>query len=76
MTRNTSTPMVRLVLGRPRTPSEILADRAAARANHGPTHTQIELRAFQIHQARNGLDGYNVEDWEQAERELRRNDYS
>jgi hypothetical protein len=68
--------MVRLVLGRPRTPAERLAARAAARANHGPTDNQIELRAYQIHQARRGLDGYDVEDWQQAERELRRNGYT
>jgi hypothetical protein len=76
MTLTTTTPMVRLVLGRRATRSERLEARAAARANHGPTPQQIELRAFQIHQARGGLDGHDIEDWQQAERELRRNGYT
>lgn len=66
--------MVRLVGGRRPTEAQRREDRAAAQANHGPTHEQIQLRAFQIYEARGSQAGFASEDWAQAERELRRND--
>jgi Protein of unknown function (DUF2934) len=35
-----------------------------------PIREEIELRAYQIYIERGGGDGYEVEDWIQAEREL------
>jgi DUF2934 family protein len=67
-------PIVRNVPGLKPTQSQVSAGRAAARANHGPTEEQIRLRAFQIYEARGCVDGHDVQDWAQAERELRRND--
>ena len=37
-----------------------------------PTTEQIAQRAYEIYQARGGTEGQDVEDWLQAERELRR----
>jgi hypothetical protein len=37
-----------------------------------PNIEQIAQRAYEIYQARGGNDGQDVEDWLQAERELRR----
>ncbi len=34
------------------------------------TREEIELRAFQIFIERGGTDGHDVDDWEEAEREL------
>ena len=38
----------------------------------GPTLEQIAERAYEIYQSRGGTDGQDMEDWLQAERELRR----
>ncbi len=35
-----------------------------------PTREEIELRAYQIYRERGGVEGHEVEDWLQAEREL------
>ena len=35
------------------------------------THEEIALRAFEIYQARGGTDGADLDDWHQAERELK-----
>ncbi len=35
-----------------------------------PTREEIELRAYQIYLQRGGVQGQEVEDWLQAEREL------
>ncbi len=35
-----------------------------------PTREEIELRAYQIYLERGGVEGHEVEDWLQAEREL------
>lgn len=67
--------MVRSIRGEPPTPAQRRESRDAARANHGPTHSQIQLRAYQIYEARGGHPGFARDDWTQAERELRRNDY-
>ena len=37
-----------------------------------PTIDQIAQRAFEIYQSRGGSDGQDMDDWLQAERELRR----
>ena len=37
-----------------------------------PTTQQIAQRAYEIYQARGGTEGQDIEDWLQAERELRR----
>jgi hypothetical protein len=38
----------------------------------GPTTEQIAQRAYEIYQSRGGTEGQDIEDWLQAERELRR----
>ena len=38
----------------------------------GPSLDQIAQRAYEIYQSRGGTDGQDMEDWLQAERELRR----
>lgn len=37
---------------------------------HGPTPEQIRERAYEIHIARGGIHGCDLDDWLQAEREL------
>jgi hypothetical protein len=37
-----------------------------------PTTEQIAQRAYEIYQSRGGTEGQDIEDWLQAERELRR----
>ena len=39
-------------------------------ANNGPAREDIERRAYELYLARGGTDGYAIEDWQQAEREL------
>ena len=41
-------------------------------ANHTPTCEQISLRAHEIYLERGGLPGNELDDWLQAERELKR----
>jgi hypothetical protein len=36
----------------------------------GPTPEEIRQRAFEIHIERGGIHGCDLDDWEQAEREL------
>ena len=36
-----------------------------------PDRAEIERRAYEIYLARGGVHGYDVDDWVQAERELR-----
>ncbi len=36
-----------------------------------PTGEEIRMRAYYIYQERNGVDGNDLEDWLQAEHELR-----
>ncbi len=38
---------------------------------NGPTREQIAKRAYEIYIERGGTHGYDIEDWLQAERELR-----
>jgi hypothetical protein len=37
-----------------------------------PTTEQIAQRAYEIYQARGGTEGQDIEDWLEAERQLRR----
>jgi Protein of unknown function (DUF2934) len=37
----------------------------------GPTHGEIQQRAYEIHLERGGLDGHDLEDWLQAEEEVK-----
>ena len=37
----------------------------------GPTHEEIRQRAYEVHSERGGEHGQDVEDWLQAERELK-----
>jgi Protein of unknown function (DUF2934) len=36
-----------------------------------PTHVEIAKRSYELYLARGGADGFDVEDWLQAESELR-----
>lgn len=47
----------------------IFANRGVER-NTKPTRLDIEQRAYEIYLGRGGVDGYAVEDWLQAEKEL------
>ena len=38
---------------------------------HEPTHDDIQLRAYEIHMERGGRDGNDLDDWHQAELELK-----
>jgi hypothetical protein len=42
----------------------------AAEARQIPTIKEIEIRAYEIYQARRGSAGTDLDDWLQAEREL------
>jgi len=39
-------------------------------ANTGPAREDIERRAHELYLARGQADGYAIDDWQQAEREL------
>lgn len=39
-------------------------------ANNGPAREDIERRAYELYLGRGGADGYAIEDWQQAERDL------
>lgn len=69
MARNNPSQMVRQVPGN--TPTSTA--RSATRPARAPTLEQIRLRAFQIYESRGCVHGHDIEDWTQAERELRRN---
>jgi hypothetical protein len=43
-----------------------------ASLNHTPSREEIRLRAYEIYLERGGLPGNELDDWLQAERELRR----
>jgi Protein of unknown function (DUF2934) len=38
--------------------------------HHPPTLDEIQLRAYRIHREHGGLQGYTLDDWLEAEREL------
>lgn len=52
-------PMVRHIFPTPQNP-----------ANTGPAREDIQRRAYELYLARGGANGYAIEDWQQAEREL------
>ena len=53
-------------------PTGILrSDFAQERGKNRPTPAEIRERAFEIHVERDGIHGYDLDDWLQAERELR-----
>jgi hypothetical protein len=39
-------------------------------ANTGPAREDIERRAYELYLAGGGADGFAIEDWQQAERDL------
>ncbi len=48
------------------------AGKAAPAAAYVPTLDEIALRAYQIYQRRGGMHGHDVDDWVEAERQLRK----
>jgi hypothetical protein len=48
-----------------------LSEVAEEKAQNGPTSAEIRQRAFEIHLERGGVHGSELDDWLQAERELR-----
>jgi len=65
------------VMDRPSGPPEDAGFTAPSTESTGapqerPTTEQIAQRAYEIYQARGGTEGQDIEDWLQAERELRR----
>jgi nucleoside diphosphate kinase len=53
-------------------PTGILrSDFAEEGGKNGPTPAEIRQRAFEIHIERGGIHGCDLDDWMQAERELR-----
>ena len=42
-------------------------------ANHAPSHEEIRRRAYEIYLERDGLGSNELDDWLQAEAQLRRN---
>ena len=54
------------------TPSAIFrSDVPEEKVQNGPTLAEIRQRAFEIHIERGGIHGCDLDDWRQAERELR-----
>ena len=54
------------------TPSAIFrSDVPEEKVQNGPTPAEIRQRAFEIHIERGGIHGCDLDDWRQAERELR-----
>ena len=50
--------------------TDVLSPRKSVRTE-GPTEEQIAKRAYELFQARGSEHGHEMEDWLQAERELR-----
>src|SRR5690606_11516957 len=44
---------------------------AGPASKDGPNHEQISRRAYELFQKRGGKHGYHMEDWHEAERQLR-----
>jgi len=57
--------------GQGKTPSQTQTQPQTEDANRLPSREQVEKRAYQIFQARGGEHGRHLEDWEQAEQELK-----
>jgi hypothetical protein len=48
----------------------VASEEVQAELRPGPSHAEIEQRAYEIHLERGGIHGQDLEDWLQAEREL------
>ena len=55
----------------PRMEAPASGNASTLRERQEPTHEQISRRAYEIFLARGGTEGDPVEDWVQAERELK-----
>jgi len=51
--------------------TEIRSDETEGTGENGPSLAEIRQRAFEIHIERGGIHGCDLDDWMQAERELR-----
>jgi hypothetical protein len=51
----------------------IKAHKVNTSANHAPSDEEIRRRAYEIYLERDGFGGNELDDWLQAEAELRRN---
>jgi hypothetical protein len=51
--------------------TEIRSDEPEGTGENGPSLAEIRQRAFEIHIERGGIHGCDLDDWRQAERELR-----
>ena len=54
-----------------RTMKEVLRTRVAATAEPSNIEEEIRARAYELFQARGGVEGHDVEDWLRAEEEIR-----
>src|SRR5712692_2868358 len=54
-----------------KTPSQTQTQPRTENPNRSPSQEQVAKRAYQIFQARGGEHGRHLEDWEQAEQELK-----
>ena len=52
-------------------PREIRSEVPKGTSESGPSLAEIRQRAFEIHIERGGIHGCDLDDWMQAERELR-----
>ena len=52
-------------------PTDIRSDEPEGTGENGPSLAEIRQRAFEIHSERGGIHGCDLDDWLQAERELR-----
>jgi hypothetical protein len=53
--------------------NHIKAHEVNTSANHAPSHEEIRRRAYEIYLERDSFGGNELDDWLQAEAELRRN---
>ena len=53
------------------TPTHIRSDERERTDENGPSLAEIRQRAFEIHIERGGIHGCDLDDWLQAQRELR-----
>ena len=51
----------------------IKAGKVNTSSNHAPSHEEIRRRAYEIYLERDGFGGNELDDWLEAEAELRRN---
>jgi hypothetical protein len=53
--------------------NSIEAHKVNTSANHAPSYEEIRRRAYEIYLERDGFGGNELDDWLQAEAEIRRN---